>query len=228
MGETIIFAGDTIRESGIYRDTTESYASCDSIRTIDVYINNMSMEVDFDGRLIRALEQEADSFKWYNCNNDSVEIDNDKEYYLPLETGKYKVIIAKGECEFTSDCYEVCFPNKYRLDTLKCENDPITINDVEYTKRGFYVQELKQVGFDCDSTLEIDIKDVAFDKRVRESNDTLISFETGAKYQCYNCGGDVLIADAIGRDYTLTQDGGYKFKVTKQRCIVFIQSTAFT
>jgi hypothetical protein len=228
MGDSIVFAGDTIRKSGVYRDTTVSYSDCDSISTLTVYINNMKRDVKFDGKEIRVFEPGADSYKWYNCNNDSIEIDNDKEYYIPLETGKYKVKITKDLCEFTSDCYEVCFPNKSRLDTIKCENDPVFINDVEYTKRGFYEQNLKQIGFDCDSVLEIDIEDVRFDKRIKESNDTLFTYESNADYQWYNCEDNLPIVDAKSRGFAPIEEGYYKVEITKQGCIDYSECYYYT
>lgn len=227
-GEPIIFDGDTIRESGIYYDTTQTYGYCDSIHTLTVDIKDLNNEVSFDGKKITCSEQNADSYFWYNCNDESIPIDNIQNSYSPTVTGKFKVEVTKGECEFISDCYEVCFPTKNRLDTLKCKDYPITINGIEYANQGFYTQDLKQVGFDCDSTLDIDIKDVRMDFRIREFKDTLISYELQAEYQWYNCEGDVLIADATKKEYVPTEDGDYKVEITKQGCIDYSDCYKYT
>lgn len=227
-GEPIIFDGDTIRESGIYYDTTQTYGYCDSIYTLTFYINDLNSNMTFDGKKITSSEQNADSYEWYNCNDESIAIDNTQNTYSPKETGKYKVVITKGDCDFTSDCYEVCFPSKNRLDTLKCKDDPIMINDVEYATQGFYTQNLKQVGYDCDSILDIDIKDIRFDIRVREFQDTLISYELAAEYQWYNCEGDVLITDATKKEYAPIEDGEYKVEITKQGCIDYSDCFKYT
>lgn len=226
-GESIIFAGDTIRESGIYYDTTQTYGYCDSIHTLTVDITNLDRDIAFDGKKITSSEQNADEYKWYNCVTETV-IDNTQNTYSPKETGKYKVVITKNDCDFTSECYEVCFPTKNRLDTLKCKDDPIIINGVEYATQGFYTQDLKQVGFECDSTLDIDIKDVRMDFRIREFKDTLISYELQAEYQWYNCEGDMLIADATKKEYVPTEDGDYKVEITKQGCIDYSDCFKYT
>lgn len=231
FGESIVFDGDTITEAGIYRDTIETYSYCDSIHTLTVYKNELDDEIRVDNNTIRCLETKADKYEWFSC--DGLEglgilISENRILYTPTKTGKYRVKLTKGQCEYISTCYEVCFPTTNTLDTVKCKNDAISINGVEYTKQGNYTQKLKQKGFDCDSTLEIDIRDVAINLSVKQQSGKLVSSESSGEYQWYNCKGDVLIAEATQKEYTPTENGDYKVEITKQGCIDYSQCIYFS
>jgi hypothetical protein len=231
FGESIVFDGDTISEAGVYRDTIETYSYCDSIHTLTVYKNELDDEIRVDNKTIRCLETKADKYEWFSC--DGLEglgilISENRILYTPTKTGKYRVKLTKGQCEYISSCYEVCFPTTNKLDTVKCKNDAISINDVEYTKQGNFTQNLKQKGFDCDSTLEIDIRDVAINLSVKQQSGKLVSSESSGEYQWYNCEGDVLLADATQKEYTPIEDGDYKVEITKQGCIDYSQCISFS
>jgi hypothetical protein len=231
FGESIVFDGDTITEAGVYSDTVETYSYCDSIHTLIVYKNELDDEIRVDNKTIRCLETNADKYEWFSC--DGLEglgilISENRILYTPTKTGKYRVKLTKGQCEYISTCYEVCFPTTNTLDTVKCKNDALSINDIEYTKQGFYTQQLKQKGFDCDSTLEIDIRDVAINLNVKQQSGKLVSSESAGEYQWYNCEGDVLIADATQKEYTPKEDGDYKLEITKKGCIDYSQCISFS
>ncbi|MFA7326978.1 MAG: T9SS type A sorting domain-containing protein [Candidatus Kapaibacterium sp.] len=231
FGESIVFDGDTITEAGVYSDTVETYSYCDSIHTLTVYKNELDDEIRVDNKTIRCLETKADKYEWFSC--DGLEglgilISENRILYTPTKTGKYRVKLTKGQCEYISSCYEVCFPTTNKLDTVKCKNDAISINDVEYTKQGNFTQNLKQKGFDCDSTLEIDIRDVAINLSVKQQSGKLVSSESSGEYQWYNCEGDVLLADATQKEYTPIEDGDYKVEITKQGCIDYSQCISFS
>ncbi len=232
FGESIVFDGDTITEAGVYSDTIETYSYCDSIHTLTVYKNELDDEIRVDNKTIRCLETKADEYEWYLCDG-LIEglgllVSENRTLYTPTKTGKYRVKLTKGQCEYISGCYEVCYPTTNKLDTVKCKNDAISINDVEYTKQGNYTQKLKQKGFDCDSTLEIDIKDVVINLSVKQQSGKLVSSESTGEYQWYNCEGDVLIADATEKEYTPIEDGDYKVEITKQGCIDYSECFTFS
>ena len=231
FGESIVFDGDTITEAGVYIDTVETYSYCDSIHTLTVYKNELDDEIRVDNKTIRCLETNADKYEWFSC--DGLEglgilISENRILYTPTKTGKFRVKLTKGQCEYISSCYEVCYPTTNKLDTVKCKNDAILINDAEYTKQGFYTQMLKQKGFDCDSTLELDIKDVAINLSVKQQSGKLVSSENAGEYQWYNCEGDVLIADATQKEYTPSENGDYKVEITKLGCIDYSQCISFS
>jgi hypothetical protein len=231
FGESIVFDGDTITEAGIYRDTVETYSYCDSIHTLTVYKNELDDEIRVDNKTIRCIETNADKYEWFSCDGLEglgVLISENRVLYTPTKTGKYRVKLTKGQREYISSCYEVCYPTTNRLDTVKCKNDAISINDVEYTKQGNYTQKLKQKGFDCDSTLEIDIRDVAINLSVKQQSDKLVSSENAGVYQWYNCEGDVLIAEATQKEFVPTENGDYKVEITKQGCIDYSECISFS
>ena len=219
VGNAYPFGDSTITQSGFYTNTFESFSNCDSVVELTIDFALINNEITREDDRLLSKELSASSYQWYRCDTDTP-IDGANTFFLTIdETGSYRLELEKNGCDFVTDCYDYCFPTTYSIDTVKCENESITINGQEYADNGFYTQNLKQVGFDCDSTLEIDITDIAFDKRIRESNDTLISLENNAQYQWYNCEGDLLIADATQKEYAPTEDGDYKVEITKQGCI---------
>jgi hypothetical protein len=194
--------------------------------TIDFASINNEMTKQSDR--LQSKELNAESYKWYNCKTDTP-IEGKNDFFLVIdETGSYRLELEKNGCEFISDCYDFCIPTTFKIDTVKCTNESITINGQDYEKKGFYTQKLKQEGFDCDSTLEIDIKDVAINLSVKQQSGKLVSSESAGEYQWYNCEGDVLIADATQKEYTPSENGDYKVEITKQGCIDYSECISFS
>ena len=212
--------GDSIiTETGFYKQTLNSYTDCDSVVELTIDFASINNEMTIQSDRLLSKELQADFYQWYRCDL-NLPIQDANTFFLTIEeTGSYRLELEKNGCDFVTECYDFCIPSTFKIDTVKCANESITINGQEYEKKGFYSQKLKQEGFDCDSTLEIDIRDVAINLSVKQQSGKLVSSENAGEYQWYNCEGDVLIADATEKEYTPKENGDYKVEITKQGCI---------
>jgi hypothetical protein len=222
------FGGKEIENSGVYQDTLLAYSECDSIveLTIDFveYNDNITAMED----QIVSSELMADSYQWYRCDLDMA-IDGANSFSLDInESGSYRLEAEKGGCTFISDCYDYCIPVTTSIDTVKCSNESITINGEVYAESGFYTQKLNQVGFDCDSTLEIEIEDIYINTDIKKNGNELSAVQTDAAYQWYNCDGDVMIEGANSQTFSLTESGDYKVEITKDGCIEYSECFEYT
>ncbi len=219
-GKPFIIGEDTLTKSGIYIDTTISSGYCDLIQTYNVEINNLDTNTYLDGITLKSRDFNAEVYEWYNCDNDSV-VSNKRFNFTPEYSGDYKLKITEGGCEYVSECYYICRPTTYEIDTLKCKYESITINGEVYEDRGFYKQFLTQENFDCDSTLEINIEDIYINTNLRKQNGGIVAVQTDAEYQWYDCEGDIVIEGETGQGYFPTVDGSYKVSVSKDGCTEF-------
>ncbi len=227
-GTELIIGGTEITEPGKYTITTTSYAECDSIITANVSFTSFDNQLTQEPKRLLSKELQADSYQWYRCDL-KLPIQDANTFFLTIEeTGSYRLELEKNGCDFVTECYDFCIPTTFTIDTVKCANESITINGQDYEKKGFYSQKLKQIGFDCDSTLEINIKDVAINLSVKQQSGKLVSSESAGDYQWYNCEGDVQIADATQKEYTPSENGDYKVEITKQGCIDYSQCVSFS
>lgn len=226
--QTFNLGDSIITEPGDYELTFNSYSGCDSLVELTIDFASINKEVEQQPNRLLVNEFSADSYQWYRCNTNTP-IEGANEFFLNIEeTGSYRLELEKKGCIFVTDCFDYCVPTTFEIDTIKCENESITINGQEYADKGFYSQKLKQEGFDCDSTLEISIKDIAIDLKVKLQGSKLIVSEKAGEYQWYNCNGDILIADATTQEYEPTEAGEYKVEITKQGCIDYSECVAFS
>jgi len=105
-GESIFLEGEYQTEPGTYYDTLTSYLGCDSI-----VITNLSIEPEIDvsvtlsGNAFTANEASA-TYQWVDCNDSYAAIPGEtNQSFSPILSGSYAVIVTKGFCSDTSDCY---------------------------------------------------------------------------------------------------------------------------
>ncbi|NOQ71203.1 MAG: T9SS type A sorting domain-containing protein [Crocinitomix sp.] len=104
-------------ETGFLYTNTNTYTyetefGCDSTRTLDLVINEISTVVSFEGLTIVAEQNDA-SYQWIDCNNDYLPIDGEtNQAFSPTINGHYAVIITTEEgCTDTSACTLVDYMN---------------------------------------------------------------------------------------------------------------------
>jgi hypothetical protein len=217
----LILNGQEITSPGEYKFSLKSYSECDSLVTYYVSFTEIDTNMAQNGTNLVYGDNNADSYKWYRCDLDQL-IEGEESSFLKItETGSYRLEAEKGGCTFISDCYDYCIPVTTSIDTVKCSNESITINGEVYAERGFYTQKLSQVGFDCDSTLEIEIEDIYINTDIKKNGNELSAVQTDATYQWYNCDGDVMIEGANSQTFSLTESGDYKVEITKDGCIEY-------
>ena len=224
-----LFIGEQkITEPGEYNVRLKSFAECDSLVTYNVSFTEIDTNMAQNGTNLVYGDNNADSYKWYRCDLDQL-IEGEESSFLKItETGSYRLEAEKGGCTFISDCYDYCIPVTTSIDTVKCSNESITINGEVYAERGFYTQKLSQVGFDCDSTLEIEIEDIYINTDIKKNGNELSAVQTDAAYQWYNCDGDIMIEGANSQTFSLTESGDYKVEITKDGCIEYSDCFEYT
>jgi hypothetical protein len=224
-----LFIGEQeITESGEYTFNLKSYSECDSILTVNVAFTDVDTNMVRNGTNLVYGDRDADKYSWYRCDQSQL-IEGEEDYFISVtETGSYRLEAEKGGCTFISECYDYCIPVTTSIDTVKCSNESITINGEVYEERGFYTQKLSQVGFDCDSTLEIEIEDIYINTNIKKNGNQLFAVQTDATYQWYNCDGDVIIEGANSQTFSLTESGDYKVEITKDGCIEYSDCFEYT
>lgn len=95
------YASETIE---LNKQTTEG---CDSTIFFELTIVSISKEVTRNKDTLTCTEENADKYVWYNCATNSI-INSGKNRTIKTgSSGQYRVVIQKGDCEFTSDCIEI-------------------------------------------------------------------------------------------------------------------------
>ena len=106
-GSYISPSGATYTNSGIYKDSIQSAAGCDSVITINLIINNTDTSVMVNDTSLKALAQEA-KFQWLDCLDAHSQVPNaTNALFLPETNGEYAVKITQGNCTDTSRCFAI-------------------------------------------------------------------------------------------------------------------------
>ncbi len=97
----------TWSESGTYKDTLSSSASCDSIITINLTINTVDTGVTRFGNTLTASAANA-TYQWVDCNNGNAPIAGEtNKSFTPTQNGSYAVIVTQGNCGLLSTCFTI-------------------------------------------------------------------------------------------------------------------------
>lgn len=105
--------------SGKYADTILNKKGCDSIITVNLTINNASVNVSQKGTKLTALADGA-QYQWLNCNTNYSKIAGATgQTYIATAVGKYAVEVTEGLCTDTSVCMEI---KDLRVDNKTLEN----------------------------------------------------------------------------------------------------------
>ena len=93
----------TWTESGVYMDTIQNIAGCDSIITINLSIVDIGLAITQSGDTLFG-EGGASQFWWIDCdhNNETVGSGN---VFIPEKNGNYALVGAGFACTDTSECF---------------------------------------------------------------------------------------------------------------------------
>jgi len=87
--------------------TLQNSAGCDSIVTLNLTINTLSLSVSQSGNTLTANETNA-TYRWLDCNNNNTPIENaTAQSFTPSQSGNYAVEITKNGCTEVSACIQV-------------------------------------------------------------------------------------------------------------------------
>ena len=85
--------------------TLQSIHGCDSISTVNIYVQTVSTSISGVGNHL-SVPNVSDSYQWIDCSLDFIPIPNQQDYaFTPIEDGSYAVIVSINGCVDTSDCY---------------------------------------------------------------------------------------------------------------------------
>lgn len=91
--------------TGVYYDTLQGIAGCDSIIEIDLTINTIDVSTNLVASTIAANNTTAQGYQWIDCDNGNQVITGETGMsYTPAVSGNYAVIITENGCSDTSLC----------------------------------------------------------------------------------------------------------------------------
>ncbi len=115
--------------SGVYSDTIQNQAGCDSFLTIDLTIKTVDTSVTQHKNLL--ISNAANSnYQWLDCDNNNLPVDDasNRSFYAK-SIGKYAVAVEQGGCLDTSSCIlvdELSNISNQQPGVIKIYPNPIT------------------------------------------------------------------------------------------------------
>ena len=156
--------------AGVYEVTVIDANQCGASNSFEITepdaINN---GVEVENATLTALETNADSYLWYNCNDPGRVLENaDAATFTAVENGEYAVVITKDGCRVVSDCKTVATTNhesqKISGSTIVTPNP---VNGIATILFGREVREVKVTVFSAYGELVWEQREVnGFDCRV--------------------------------------------------------------
>lgn len=90
--------------SGVYTQTYQNTAGCDSVISLNLNINEIDLSVSISDQGIEV--EPADEIQWLDCDNNFVQIAGaTSTLFTPLNAGNYAALITEGSCSDTTLCY---------------------------------------------------------------------------------------------------------------------------
>ncbi|ASB48912.1 HYR-like domain-containing protein [Alkalitalea saponilacus] len=132
----------------------------------------INTDVQLEGNVLKALNINADGYRWFNCNFPEIPVANSEEIeFVALQYGEYAVEITVGNCTAVSDCISYfstfageqivgsmqLIPNPSNgVATLSTDSSREIISIQIYSQSGSLVREYRGLS---ESLVEIDISD---------------------------------------------------------------------
>lgn len=217
FGEEIMLGGELRSESGVYRDTLQSYLDCDSIVTTDLTVIDIDTTVIIsnDGKTLTA--NVFAEYNWLNCDTEEIIKGESDISFTPEEPGNYSVIIKLNECVDTSGCYFVCAPINSSKDTSICSGESINIDGNEISEPGTYTDVLQSFQ-GCDSIVSYNVSKAEFNLQIDMDINRLTSAQENVNYQWYDCQEEQIIEGETGQSFTATKSGEYSIILSNENC----------
>jgi len=105
---TLPSGSNTYNESGTYFDVIPNANNCDSVITINLEIENFTLDTDINqsNGTLNALAT-ADFYQWIDCNTNLPINGATSQSFTPTEIGEYALVLHQNSCSETTDCYSV-------------------------------------------------------------------------------------------------------------------------
>ena len=93
--------------TGTYYDTIPNAAMCDSFMTISLVIDTLEATASLNGFTLTAEVENAE-YQWLDCANSYAPVGGASgKSFTASQNGEYAVMITKGSCVDTSDCFVI-------------------------------------------------------------------------------------------------------------------------
>ena len=93
-----------------------------------VVITGIEVETNVDGITITASENNADAYRWLDCDNHTIILFETNRSFTPSENGNFAAIITMGNCVDTSNCIAITTAGFNELKTDKISFYPNPAN----------------------------------------------------------------------------------------------------
>ncbi len=101
------FFDQILTQSGVYHQNFQNQNGCDSTVTLNLTITQFNAEVVAGNSSIIALNQQADSYVWEDCNTGEIlQGFNSFELIAPY-SGSFRLIMEYNDCVYESICYSL-------------------------------------------------------------------------------------------------------------------------
>ena len=98
--------GTNYFNQGTFTKTLMGENGCDSIATLELEINQFNNEIEYNLGMLSSLQPNA-TYQWINCTNNQAIVGANQKNYTPSENGNYAVIVTKGDCSDTTECFSI-------------------------------------------------------------------------------------------------------------------------
>jgi len=105
-GETYLFNGAELTESGAYEATFTNTDGCDSTVVLVLQVGEVAFLVEQQGNALTVEASDA-SFQWIDCATNLPIEGATGNVFMPTVTGSYAVNVTQEGCSATSDCFAV-------------------------------------------------------------------------------------------------------------------------
>jgi len=105
-GETYLFNGTELSESGAYEATFTNTVGCDSTVALLLQVDEVVFLVEQQGQALTVEASDA-SFQWIDCATNLPIEGATGNVFMPTVTGSYAVVVTQEGCTATSDCFAV-------------------------------------------------------------------------------------------------------------------------
>jgi hypothetical protein len=106
-GASYVFNGQVLDEPGVYTATLKNYLGCDSVITLTLVEDVVTVTVSLNNGELTATSA-GSTFQWINCNGNVPITDATGSTFTPTATGNYAVIATNASgCTAVSSCVTV-------------------------------------------------------------------------------------------------------------------------
>lgn len=190
----------TWNNSGTYADTIPNFLGCDSVITINLTVNSLSL----------------DTITTTSCN----QYVSPSGMYTWTSSGTYyDTLHYSGGCDSIAYTLYLTITDSSSsiISPVACGSYTSPSGSNTWTSSGTYIDILPNAQ-GCDSVITINLTVNNPNVNVTQSGPTLTAAASGATYQWLDCANGQPVAGATGQSYTALVDGNYAVVVTQNGC----------